>query len=128
MKIRTAFLLAALAFAGFACTVPEKETLGVDSFEQSGQVTEPATDDTPASPTTCDVVREAVLTGSQADINAAMAALKADTTADATAREYADTYLQDLEKDYSWAGADADDLRTSSLESDVSLIRMSCSF
>jgi hypothetical protein len=132
MKTRTALLIAGLALAGVACTAPAPDTLGVKSFD--GKVT--ATTVAPAktevepvaAPSTCDVVREAVLTGNQSDINAAMEALQADTTADATAREYAQTYLSDLTKDYSWAGGDAEKIRKSSLDSDVSLIRMSCSF
>lgn len=42
---------------------------------------------------TCDAVREAFLTGTQAEIEAALKALVADKTADGTAREYADYYL-----------------------------------
>lgn len=62
----------------------------------------------------CDIVREALLTGGPADIERAMAALQADTTADATAREYADNYLHR-------------DVDTASLRSmDVSLVRMAC--
>lgn len=68
-----------------------------------------------AAASTCDVTREALLTGSQAEINASMKALMADKTADATAREYADYYLNRDKADPS--------LR----EMDVSLIRMSCS-
>ncbi len=45
-----------------------------------------------ASTTTCDVVREALLTGSPAQIMASMEALIADKTAPATAREYARYY------------------------------------
>ncbi len=44
---------------------------------------------------TCDVAREAFLTGSEAEIEAALAALVADTTADAAAREAAQSYLED---------------------------------
>jgi hypothetical protein len=68
---------------------------------------------------TCAAVREALLTGTQAQINAAMAALQADKTADATAREYADYYLhRDAPPAYG-----SKDLR----DMDVSLIRMACS-
>lgn len=42
---------------------------------------------------TCDVAREAFLTGSPADITKALKALIKDKKADATAREYADYYL-----------------------------------
>ena len=47
----------------------------------------------PAAPSTCDVAREAFLTGSDEEIEAALAALVADTTADASAREAAQSYL-----------------------------------
>jgi len=67
---------------------------------------------------TCDNVREALLTGTQSQIDAAMAALQADKSADATAREYADYYLH-----RDGAGSDTKDLR----DMDVSLIRTSCS-
>jgi hypothetical protein len=52
-----------------------------------------------ASPTTaavvstCDAVREAFLTGTPAQVLASLTALKADRTADGTAREYADYYM-----------------------------------
>jgi len=44
-------------------------------------------------PSTCDAAREAILTGSKAQIAAALKALQNDKTADATAREYARYYL-----------------------------------
>ena len=44
---------------------------------------------------TCDVAREAFLTGSDAEIRAALEALVADTTADASAREAAQSYLEE---------------------------------
>jgi len=47
----------------------------------------------PAKVTSCDVFRKALPTGNQADINRAIAGLKADKSADPTAREYADYYL-----------------------------------
>lgn len=63
----------------------------------------------------CDRVREALLTGTQAQINGAMAALQADKLADATAREYADYYLH------------RDAVENGLRSMDVSLIRMACS-
>jgi hypothetical protein len=126
MKIRIALALAALALVGVACATPEPDTLGVKSFD--GATTEETSAATaPATPSTCDVAREAFLTGSPADIKIAMQGLIADTTADATAREYAQTYLDELTKDFSWAGSDAETQRQSALDMDVSLIRMSCS-
>lgn len=63
----------------------------------------------------CDRVREALLTGTQAQINSAMAALQVDKAEDATAREYADYYLH--------RDAGNKQLR----DMDISLIRMACS-
>lgn len=116
MKIRIALTLAALALVGVACTVPESEpdTLGVSSFD-GATTEETSATTTPAAPSTCDVAREALLTGSPADITAAMLALKADTTADAVAREYADYYT----------GRDNDDADMQ--EMDKSLIQTYCS-
>lgn len=59
------------------------------SFGETTEATEPTED-----ASTCDVVREAFLTGDEADIEAALTALQADTGADATAREHAKTYLE----------------------------------
>lgn len=117
MKIRLALAALTLTLFGVACTAPEPDTLGVKSFAGAG------TDDTASTPTTeaapaestCDVAREALLTGSPTEITAALLALKADTTADATAREYADYYT----------GRDKND--PSMQDMDKSLIRMSCS-
>jgi hypothetical protein len=72
------------------------------------------TEATPAA-STCDVTREALLTGTQAEINASMKALMADKTADATAREYADYYLN------------RDKAEPDMQKMDISLIRMACS-
>lgn len=71
----------------------------------------------PAAPkvSTCDVVREAILTGTPAQIEAAMKALQADKTADGTAREYARYYLV--------RDAQSKDNR----EMDTGLITMACS-
>jgi hypothetical protein len=130
MKTKIILALAALTLVGVACTAPEADTLNVKSFD--GATTEetiPATNPEPvAAPSTCDVAREAFLTGNAADIKTALEAMIADTTADATAREYAQTYLSELTDDYSWAGDDAETMRKSSLESSVSLIRMSCAY
>ena len=77
----------------------------------------PPADPTTAAPapSTCDLAREAILTGTPADITKAMNALVADKTANATAREYA--------RYYTGRDKDSKDLR----EMDVSLIQMSCS-
>jgi hypothetical protein len=116
MKTRIALTLAALTLLGVACTT-EPDTLGVKSFDgATTDETTPATTPEPVeAPSTCDVAREALLTGTPADITTAMLALKADTTADATAREYADYYT----------GRDKGNAQMQ--EMDMSLIRMSCS-
>lgn len=116
-RLSLALMVLALAVAGCSDT-SEPLPAGSDNFptvpEAVAEVEETVPTTTKAA-TTCDVVREALLTGSQADIDASMAALKADKTADATAREYADYYL----------GRDRNDPQNR--QADVSLIRMSCS-
>lgn len=115
--VKITLAAAALVLAGVACTVPEAkpDTLGVESFEKQDGAVEAPTTTAAAAPSTCDVAREALLTGTPEEITAAMLALKADTTADATAREYADYYT----------GRDAGDADMQ--EMDAGLIRMSCS-
>ena len=68
---------------------------------------------TASTVSTCDRVREAILTGTQAQIDKAMKALQADKSADAEAREAAKAYLGEKNKDLR-------DLQ-------VSLIQMQCS-
>ena len=63
----------------------------------------------------CDKAREAILTGSPADINASMKALIADTTAPSIAREYARYYT----------GRDAG--QKDMQEMDITLIQSACS-
>lgn len=63
--------------------------------------------------TSCDVVREALLTGTPAEIEVAMLQLKADRSADAKAREYAADYLTQTNADLQ--------------RMNVSLLRMLCS-
>jgi hypothetical protein len=70
-----------------ACMEMSVEQLGGTETDTTAPV------DEPEMSSSCDVVREALLTGTQAEVDAAMRALKADATADATAREYADEYL-----------------------------------
>ena len=63
-------------------------------LEALAALVEPEPD--PAAPsTTCDVAREAFLTGSDGKIEAALEALVADRAADATARETAQSYLEE---------------------------------
>lgn len=107
-----ALTLTAALFAG-ACTVePTAKPIKQAAVEKSPAAEEPAAVND--APSACDVVREALLTGTQAQIDAAMAALKADTTADGKAREYADYYL----------GRDAADPQMR--EMDTGIIRMYC--
>lgn len=54
-----------------------------------------ATEEPPAKASTCDKAREAILTGTKKDIDAAMKALVKDKKADATAREAAQDYLNE---------------------------------
>jgi hypothetical protein len=125
-------ILAFLAFglvATAACTADStKDALpaGSDKFPTTSTAvaagtvkTEPpkVTTTTEAAPaaSTCDVTREALLTGTQAEINASMKALMADKTANATAREYADYYLN------------RDKTEPDMQKMDISLIRMACS-
>jgi hypothetical protein len=66
------------------------------------------------SVSSCDQVREAILTGTPAEIKAAMKRLVADRKADGTAREYAQYYLK--------RDAKQPDMR----EMDVTLIQTAC--
>lgn len=79
-------VIAGLVITGSACTAT------AEPLPQKGQeiVPEPS-----KAASTCDVVREALLTGTEAEKTEAMQALVADKTADATAREYAQYWLTD---------------------------------
>lgn len=68
----------------------------------------------PVKVDSCDAAREAILTGTPAQIEAAFKVLIADTTADGTAREYARYYLV----------RDKNDKRMR--EMDIGLIQMGC--
>ena len=109
MKKFTLIVLAAGLAVTAACTASTKDALpeGSDKFPTSTTVAAGKTETTTApkvTPTT------------QAEILASMKALMADKTADATAREYADYYVN---RDKA-----SPDMR----EMDIGLIRMSCSF
>lgn len=69
----------------------------------------------PVKVDSCDAAREAILTGTPAQIEAALEVLVADKGADGTAREYARYYL----------GRDKNDKRMR--EMDIGLIQMGCS-
>lgn len=124
MKKFTLPLLAAGLAITAACTAtPKPLPAGSDKFPTTsttiaaGAVKAAPTTTTEAAPaaSTCDVVRESLLTGTPAQITASMRALIADKGADATAREYADYYLN------------RDKGQPTLQDMDVSLIRMSCS-
>jgi hypothetical protein len=83
--------------------------------KDTGNIVPQATTTAPATVSSCDVAREALLTGTPAQVAAAMRGLIADRAADGTAREYADYYLH----------RDATDPGMRSM--DIGLIRMSCS-
>lgn len=97
------------------------ETLA-NAKKDTGNIVHEATTTTteaPAKASSCDVAREALLTGTPAQINSAMAGLVADRTADGTAREYADYYLhRDAPPAYG-----SKDLRSM----DITLVRTACS-
>jgi hypothetical protein len=117
-------LLAVAVLAGLAaCAGPAAKPITQAGATQTTVTAPPAqaamvTTTTTAAPaavaSSCDLVREALLTGTQADIDNAMAGLIADRAADGTAREYADYYLH------------RDATEPSMRSMDVSLIRMSC--
>lgn len=110
IALMTAAGIAVLAGCGVE---PEPLPQGSDQFPTESTIVQTAKTETASS---CDVVREALLTGTQSDINAAMRQLQADKSADATARENASDYL---EAD----GPYADTTRDMS----VTIIRMYCS-
>lgn len=112
LKFTTIAALTLTAALGAGCA--PAETAKPLPQAQAGTVETSAPKKAPKAPSTCDLVREALLTGTQADIDTAMAALQADVTADATAREYADYYQH------------RDAAEPSMRSMDVDLIRMSC--
>jgi uncharacterized protein YkwD len=94
----TASAMLALGLA--ACGATSQPLPQASPPSSSSSVAAPTPEDTPTEDapaatvaTTCDIAREAILTGSKAQIKAALKALQADKTADATAREYAQNYL-----------------------------------
>jgi len=116
MKLTALAAVAILALAG--CSTGS----GSAPLPQAPPASAPVTTEAPAAEapvpapaaTTCDKAREAILTGTPADITAAMKALVVDKTAPATAREYARYYTVRDKTDKQMR------------EMDVSLIQMSC--
>lgn len=105
------------AIAQTPTTLVSAEALA-NAKKDTGNIVHEATTTTTeaaAKASSCDVAREALLTGTPAQIAAAMRGLIADRAADGTAREYADYYLH----------RDATDPGMRSM--DIGLIRMSCS-
>lgn len=92
MKARQIALVGVLGVAGVLVAACGPTA---DPIPQADPTKAPAPVVTTQAPkaTTCDVVREALLTGSKAEIAAAMQALKVDKTMDGTAREYAGYWL-----------------------------------
>lgn len=123
MKLTALAAVAVLALAGCGSgsgtgSAPLPQAPPTSAAVQAPVATEaPPVAEAPApkpAASTCDKVREAILTGTPAGITKAMKALVADKAAPATAREYA--------RYYTVRDKDSKDLR----EMDVSLIQMSC--
>lgn len=104
MKIiaTAASILLALTVAT-ACAAGDPGTNGalpqgvVASEETTTDTPEPA--ETKAKPTSCDIAREAILTGTKKEKEKALKALIKDKKADATAREAAQDYFETDDKD-----------------------------
>jgi hypothetical protein len=103
-------VVAALTLAG--CSAPGNPIPQGTTSQAPADPGDAPAESSAAPASTCDRVREAFLTGSAAEIRAALQALIRDRSADGTAREYAQKYLTETDKD----------LR----DMDKSLIQMSC--
>lgn len=118
-KITLVMLGLGLAVTG-ACTAADTQDAlpkGSDKFptEQKGAVETTAPTTAAKTANTCDVAREAFLTGTASELEASLKALVADKAADATAREYADYWLN------------RDKGEPKMQEMDEGLIKMACS-
>ncbi|HYN65474.1 MAG TPA: hypothetical protein VES93_01215 [Ornithinibacter sp.] len=117
-KLATTLATVALALSLSACgsgTSPDGDALP-QALSSAAAEDSAATKEAPAEKaSTCDVAREAILTGTAKEIKASFTALIKDKKADATAREYARYYL----------GRDKGDKDLQ--EMDVSLIQTACS-
>ena len=107
-------LLALVAVILLSGCAPTSRPIPQGTVATKTVVPKAATAKPAATVSTCDAVREAILTGTQAEIDKAMGALVKDKTADATAREYARYYLG------------RDKKNPQMREADVSLIQLSC--
>lgn len=118
-NIKIAVISIIMAFGLAACGSVDTGEADKDALPQATEET--TTEATPEETkeeekaSTCDQAREAFLTGTEADIEKALKALIKDKNADATAREYADYYLN--------RDSDQPDLQ----EMDKSLIQTACS-
>lgn len=103
MKLKT-IVVSALAVGMLAAC----GSTGGTPIPQATDAAPAATSEAPADKaSSCDVVREAFLTGTPAELKASLKVLKADKTADATAREYAGYFLGRDAKDKSFQEMDA---------------------
>jgi|SRR6476469_3195756 len=112
MKHHTAAIALLMAITAAGCSLESgggKLPPGSANFPEAATA---ATTTQTAAATTCDVVREAFLTGAPSEIAGALQALIADRSADATAREYAQKYLTQTDPGLK--------------DMDKSLIQMSC--
>jgi len=113
MKHHTAAIALLMAITAAGCSLESgggKLPPGSANFPEAA--TAATTTTQTAAATTCDVVREAFLTGAPSEIAGALQALIADRSADATAREYAQKYLTQTDPGLK--------------DMDKSLIQMSC--
>ena len=116
-RLSTVIAVVALTVSLTACGAATETD---DALPQAAASSEPAAQETTEAPaeeeekaSTCDVAREAILTGSEEDKEKAFKALIADKKADATAREAAQEYFEQ----------DDEMLK----EMQVDLIQMACS-
>lgn len=94
LVVVTLIVLAAGCSAYVASMIDTNDAIPQTSASIDPTLDAPAETDLESSKvTTCDVAREMFLTGTKAEIHQALKDLKADTTADGSAREYAGYYL-----------------------------------
>lgn len=94
MKKFILVVMVAVLILSAACSA---NPLGVDGAELSDDTTESTPSE--STSTSCDIAREAFLTGSQEQINAALTDVVADQSADASAREAAQNYLNENDEE-----------------------------
>lgn len=109
-----AFSLSACGTAASSLPITTASSASAASAPAAPAPAPPAAAPAAPSATSCDAAREEFLTGTPSSISAALTTLKADKTANAIAREYADY----------WLNRDAAD--ASLRDMDKGLINMSC--